>query len=62
MITPGDEVRFPEISVVDLSGRIRKQAIAVGGNVVRLDPVPGGGQRAFDALDPIRRRRFMWRA
>jgi hypothetical protein len=56
MITPGEmKYYFPEISVVDLSGRIRKQAIPVPtGNVVWLDPVPAAEQHAFDALDPIR--------
>jgi hypothetical protein len=56
LITPGEmKYYFPEIPVVDLSGRIRKQAIAVPtGNVVWLDPVPAAEQHAFDALDPIR--------
>ena len=54
MITPREMKHyFPEIRVVDLSGRMRKQAIVLPpGNVVWLDPVPAADKNAFDALEP----------
>ena len=54
MITPREmKYYFPEIRVVDLSGRIRKQAIVLPpGAVVWLDPVPAASRNAFDALEP----------
>jgi hypothetical protein len=53
LITPGEmRYYFPEISVVDLSGRIRTAAIRLPpGNVAWLDPVPAADQHSFDALE-----------
>ena len=54
LITPREMKYYvPTISVVDLSGMIREEAIRLApGNVIWLDPVPAADQHAFDALVP----------